>query len=576
MKMNNKLYEYKEYNDIREIIKDVSEKFSDNIAFTVKEKEKGDTELKDITYERFQKEINYIGTALIDMGLKDKKIAIIGKNSYEWSVGYYGIINGTGIVVPLDKGLTETEIENSLIRAGVSCILCGKNQLETLVNIKKTRKTNLEKIICMEKVDNKGADYFYDILEKGKELIEKENDKRFINSKIDKDALATIIFTSGTTSQSKAVALSHYNIASVVNGLNGMEKIYDTDTNFCLLPFHHTFGSTGLLFMLSNGARNVFCDGLRHIQSNIVEYGVSVFVSVPLLIESMHKKIWQAIEKQGKTKLVETAMKLSNILMKCHIDIRKKLFKDIHKQLGGKLRFIVNGAAALDKKAARDFYLWGFDIVQGYGLTETAPVLTAETIVDFKFGSIGFQMSNVEVKIDNKDEEGIGELIARGPNVMLGYYDDEQATNEVIKDGWFHTGDLAYEDEEGYIFLTGRKKNVIVLKNGKNVFPEELEHLINQKEYVKESMVFGYPKKDDYIVSCKVVYDDEYVEKNLKLTNENQIKDYIWNDIKDINKTMPQYKHIKKLYISDEEMIKTSTAKIKRFEEIDKILKKGN
>lgn len=572
MKMNNKLYESKEYDDIREIIKDVSDRFSDNIAFTIKEKVKGDTKLKDITYEKFQKEINYMGTALTDMGYKDKKIAIIGKNGYEWIVSYYGVINGTGIAVPLDKGLTETEIENSLIRAGVSCIICGKNQLESIVNINKEGKTRLEKIICTEKNDEKGVDYFYDVLQIGKKLVENKNDQRFIDSKIDKDALATIIFTSGTTSQSKAVALSHYNIASVVNGLNKMEKIYDNDTNFCLLPFHHTFGSTGLLFMLSNGARNVFCDGLRHIQSNIVEYGVSVFVSVPLLIESMHKKIWQAIEKQGKTNLVRTAMKLSNTLMKCHIDVRKKLFKDIHKQLGGKLRFIVNGAAALDKTAARDFYLWGFDIVQGYGLTETAPVLTAETIVDFKFGSIGFQMSNVEVKINNKDEDGIGELIARGPNVMLGYYDDEEATNEVIKDGWFYTGDLACEDDEGYIFITGRKKNVIVLKNGKNVFPEELEQLINQKEYVKESMVFGYPKKDDYIVSCKVVYDDEYVDKNLHLANEAEIKDYIWNDIKEINKTMPQYKHIKKLYISDEEMIKTSTAKIKRFEEIDKIL----
>ena len=384
MKMNNKLYESKEYDDIREIIKDVSDRFSDNIAFTIKEKVKGDTKLKDITYEKFQKEINYMGTALTDMGYKDKKIAIIGKNGYEWIVSYYGVINGTGIAVPLDKGLTETEIENSLIRAGVSCIICGKNQLESIVNINKEGKTRLEKIICTEKNDEKGVDYFYDVLQIGKKLVENKNDQRFIDSKIDKDALATIIFTSGTTSQSKAVALSHYNIASVVNGLNKMEKIYDNDTNFCLLPFHHTFGSTGLLFMLSNGARNVFCDGLRHIQSNIVEYGVSVFVSVPLLIESMHKKIWQAIEKQGKTNLVRTAMKLSNTLMKCHIDVRKKLFKDIHKQLGGKLRFIVNGAAALDKTAARDFYLWGFDIVQGYGLTETAPVLTAETIVDFK------------------------------------------------------------------------------------------------------------------------------------------------------------------------------------------------
>lgn len=570
--MENVLYDCKDYQDIREVIYDIHDRFADNIAFTVKEKKEGKTSLKDITYDTFKKQIDYLGTSLIDMKLKDERIAIIGKNRYEWAVSYYGVINGAGIVVPLDKGLTEIETETSLIRAGAKAIICEENQLEMIKSIKKNGKTKLETIICMDKAKDKDVFYFYDLIKKGEELVEKKNDKRFIDAKIDKDAMATIIFTSGTTSNPKAVALSHYNIAQVVYGLDRMEKIYDTDTNFCILPFHHTFGSTGLLFMMSNGSRNVFCDGLRHIQSNIVEYGVSVFIAVPLLIESMDKKIWQAIEKRGKTKLVKFAMKVSNALMKCHIDIRKKLFKDIHEQLGGKLRFIVNGAAALDKNVCKDFYSWGFDIVQGYGLTETAPVLSGENLEKFKFGSIGFPMCNVQIEIDNPDENGIGELIAKGPNIMLGYYDDEEATKEVIKDGWFHTGDLAYKDKEGFLFITGRKKNVIVLKNGKNIFPEEIEQIINKKPYAIESMVFGYPKGDDFIVSCKVVYDKEYMKKELNLAKEEDIKEYIWNDIKAINKTMPQYKHVKKLYISDEEMIKTSTAKIKRFEEIDKIL----
>ena len=569
--MENALYYCKDYQDIREIIIDIRERFGNNIAFTIKEKNKNKVELKDITYNQFADEINYLGTALIDMGYKDKRIAIIGKNRYEWAVSYYGVINGTGIVVPLDRSLPEQEIETSLIRAGVNCIICEEKQLETIKKIKKAGNTKLDRIICMDKVKDKEIDDFYDLIKKGKNLVEKKKDKRLIDSKIDKDALATIIFTSGTTAQSKAVALSHYNIAQVVYGLDRMEKIYDTDTNFCILPFHHTFGSTGLLFMMSNGSRNVFCDGLRHIQSNIVEYGVSVFIGVPLLIESMDKKIWQAIEKKGKTKLVKNAMKISNALMKCHIDIRKKLFKEIHEQLGGKLRFVVNGAAALDKNVSKDFYSWGFDVVQGYGLTETSPVLSGENIEKFRFGSIGFPMSNVQIEIEDPDENGIGELIAKGPNIMLGYYDDEEATKEVMRGGWFHTGDLAYKDKDGYIFITGRKKNVIVLKNGKNIFPEELEQLINKRPYVVESMVFGYPKGDDLVVSCKVVYDKEFMEKE-KLTNKSKINDYIWKDIKEINKTMPQYKHIKKIFISDEEMIKTSTAKIKRFEEIDKIL----
>lgn len=570
--MDSELYDCKNYQDIREIISDIHDKYADHIAFTVKEKKEGNVSLKDITYDTFKKQIDYLGTALIDMGLKDERIAVIGKNRYEWAVTYYGVINGTGIIVPLDKGLPEGETENSLIRSSAKCIVCEEKQLEYIKNIKKNGKTKLETIICMDKVNDKNILYFYDLIEKGEQLVEEKNDKRFIDADIDKDAMASIIFTSGTTSSPKAVALSHYNIAQVVYGLDRMEKIYDTDTNFCILPFHHTFGSTGLLFMMSNGSRNVFCDGLRHIQSNIVEYGVSVFIGVPLLIEAMDKKIWQAIEKQGKTKLVKTAMKVAKFLMKFHIDIRKKVFKDIHKQLGGKLRFVVSGAAALDKEVSNDFYCWGFDVVQGYGLTETAPVISGETVKKFKFGSIGIPMCNVEMKIYEPDENGVGEVIAKGPNVMLGYYNDEEATNEVIVDGWFHTGDLGYKDNDGLFHITGRKKNVIVLKNGKNIFPEELEQIINKKPYAVESMVFGYPKGDDLIVSCKVVYDKEYVKDKLKLNNEEDIQNYIWKDIKDINTTMPQYKHIKKLYISDEEMIKTSTAKIKRFEEIDKII----
>ena len=304
----------------------------------------------------------------------------------------------------------------------------------------------------------------------------------------------------------------------------------------------------------------------------MVEYGVSVFIGVPLLIESMDKKIWTAVEKQGKTKLVKAAMKISKALMKVHIDIRKLLFKQIHDQLGGKLRFVVNGAAALNKRVSEDFYLWGFEVAQGYGLTETAPVLTAENRKKFRFGSIGFPMINVELKIDNPDENGIGEIVATGPNVMIEYYENEEATNAVIevdKDGkrWFHTGDLAYRDKDGYIFITGRKKDVIVLQNGKKVFPEELEKLVNELPYVVESMVFGLPKDDDVIVSCKVVYDKNY----FKDKSEDEIRDTIWNDIKEVNTKLITFKHIKKIIVTDEPMIKTSTAKIKRYQEVEKI-----
>lgn len=324
-----------------------------------------------------------------------------------------------------------------------------------------------------------------------------------------------------------------------------------------------------------DGATNVFCDGIRHIQTNLKEYKVSVFVCVPLLLEAMYKKIMNELEKQGKTKLIKTVIPISNFLLKFGIDIRRKLFKDIINQLGGNLRFVVSGASGIDKKVAKGFNDFGILTVQGYGLTETAPVLTAENEKCIRYASIGYPLTNVDIRIDNPNEEGIGEIVAKGPNVMLGYYENEEATNEVIeidKNGnrWFHTGDLAYMDKDGYIFIAGRKKNVIVLKNGKNIYPEELELLINNLAYVAESMVFGMPKEDDLVVSVKIVYNKEYKQENN--LSEEELRDKIWNDVKKINKELPNYQHIKNLIITDEPMIKTTTAKVKRFAEIEKII----
>ena len=573
--MENLLYKSRDYNNIREVTNEMREKFSQNIAFTVK---KPDKTYKDITYKQVLDEADYLGTKLIDLGLKDTRIAIIGKNRYEWVVGYIAVINGAGVVVPLDKALPKHEIEISLKRSKVETIICEEKYISDLKEIIKDGNTNLKNIICMDKVEDDSILDFRDLINKGKVLLKKKKDKRYIHAKIDNNKMATIIFTSGTTSESKAVVLSHRNIASVIYSLSCAEKILETDTNFCLLPFHHTFGSTGILFIMSKGARSVFSDGLRHIQSNFVEYGVSVFIGVPLLIEAMDKSIWNAVEKQGKTKLVKRAMKISDALLKVHIDLRRKLFKQIHDQLGGKLRFVVNGAAALNKKVAADYHSWGFDVVQGYGLTETSPVLAAENIKRYKYGSIGFPMINVEIRIDNPDENGIGEIVAAGPNIMLEYYENEEATNEVIEidengKRWFHTGDLAYRDEEGFIFISGRKKDVIVLQNGKKVFPEELEKLIASLPYVAESMVFGYPKNDDVIIACKIVYNKDYFEGK----DEKEIKDIIWKDIKEnINTKLISFKHIKKIFVTDEPMIKTSTAKIKRYQEVERILSKEN
>ncbi len=562
------LYKATEFETIRDVIRNAVKKYPENNAFILKNKKDKDVEYKKITYKQFGEDIDSLGTELVNLGLKGKRIAIIGKNRYEWIVSYLATVNGIGIVVPLDKGLPEAEVESSLIRSKTDCIIFEESYTEMIQNIKNAGNTNIKEYICMDKQENFTS--LEELIEKGNKLL-KEGNREFLDSPINPTEMSIILFTSGTTSMSKAVMLSHKNIASNIYAMTKCEDLRSTDTNIAFLPFHHTFGCTGILMFLSLGATNVFCDGLRHIQKNLVEYEVSTFVCVPLLIESIYKKIWQEIEKTNQTKKVKFGIALSKMLLKIGIDIRPKLFKPITSKLGGKIRMIISGASGIDPQVADGFRDFGIYVAQGYGLTETSPVLAAENVKYYKKGSTGLPMPGVEIKIDNPNEQGIGEIKAKGPNVMLGYYENEEETNKVLKDGWFYTGDLGYMDKEGFLYITGRKKNVIVLKNGKNVYPEELEVLIGNLPYVKENMVFGKEKDDDLVVSAKIVYNQDYMKDNYPDKTQEDIEKIIWEDIKEINKTMPNYKHIKNIIVTDQEMIKTTTAKIKRYEEIKKL-----
>ena len=560
-----KIYEAKEYGTIKEYIRDAIKKFADKDAFILKSKENDEIKYKHVSFKEFGKEVEELGTGLIGLGLQNKRIAIIGHNSYSWVKSYISVVCGVGIVVPLDKGLQVNEIEMSLVRSKADAIIFENEYLPIMEEIKKNKQTQVKEFISMDKI--KGFTCLKELEKEGEKLL-KQDDRRFRRYKPVPDELATIIFTSGTTSMAKAVMLSNKNIASNMYDLMCAEKILSTDVNLLFLPLHHTFGSTQMLLFFSNGATTVFCDGLRHIQENLKEYKVTTFVCVPLLLEVMYKNIWKAIEKQGKTKLIKSILNVSNFLRIFKIDLRRKLFKQIIDQFGGELRFIISGAAAINKEVAKGFNDFGIFTIQGYGLTETSPVLTGESEYHVRYGSVGLPLPSVQIKIEDKNEEGIGEIVAKGPNVMLGYYEMEEETNKVLKDGWFYTGDLGYLDKDGYLFITGRKKNVIVLKNGKNVYPEEIEQIITKLPYVSEVMVFGKEKDDDLVVSAKIVYDKDYVKNNYPNIKEEELKEIIWKDIKEINKTMPTYKYIKNLVISDEPMIKTTTAKIKRFEEI--------
>lgn len=569
--MENQLYEAKRFANLREILKNTVELYGKSDAFVIKKKNENGINYEHITYQMFNKEIDALGTAFINMGLKGKRIAIIAPNRYEWCTTYLATLNGVGIVVPLDKSLPEQEIALSLERSYADVVVFDGKYLEAMKEIKKNQ-SNIKYFISMDETKENDFIYYQDLVKKGKEKL-KQGDTSYQESEIRNEEMSIILFTSGTTSAAKAVMLSHKNIAENIYALNSIVKIYDTDTSLAFLPFHHTFGSTGYLFFMSNGATTVFCDGLRHIQQNLKEYQVTVFVCVPLLLEAMYKKINKEIEKQGKAKVVHYGKKVSDSLLKIGIDVRRKLFREILEKLGGNLRLVVSGAAAIDKEVAKGFNSFGITTIQGYGLTETSPVLTAENSKHIRYGSVGFPMINVEIAIDQPDQNGIGEIKAKGPNVMSGYYENPEATQEVLKDGWFYTGDLGYIDKDGYLFITGRRKNVIVLKNGKNIFPEEIELLINNLPYVAESMVFGMPKEDDYIPAAKIVYQKEYIEDGYPKITKQELEEKIWKDIKKINQGLTNFKHIKKIIITDEPMIKTTTQKIKRFEEINNLLR---
>ena len=565
----NKLREVPRFKNIKEIIYNSVKLYPNNIAFKIKtKKDEKEVEYKEITYKEFLEDINALGTALLDIGLGDKRIAIIGKNSYQWALTYVTNLLGNMVSVPLDKGLQIGELELSLIRSQADAIIFDEKNLDEINKIKNNGKTKIQKYICMSKLE--GYTCIEDLIKKGNELIKKEN-THFINMQIDEEKMSVLLFTSGTTEQAKAVMLSQYGIATNIYDMQIVEDFRPTDVNIAFLPFHHIFGSTGLLVMLSSGIKTVFPDGLRYIKENLNEYQVSLFVGVPILVDKMYQNIQKEIKKQGKEKIVNLGIKLTQFLLKLGIDIRRKVFKEIIDQLGGKMRFIISGGAPLDREVAQGFEKFGIHLVQGYGLTETSPVIAAENDKYQKAGSIGFPMRHTEVKIVDKDKNGIGELVVKGPNVMIGYYQDEERTKQVLKDGWFYTGDLAYMDKDGFLFITGRKKDMIVLKNGKKVFPEELETQINKIEEIEESFVYGMPvnnDQNDLKVSVKVVYDEEIVKAKYPNIKIEELKKIIWEKIKEVNKTFPQYKYIKGMILTKDPLIKTTTNKIKRNEEM--------
>ena len=562
------------FENLKEMMEKTVENFGERTAFY--RDGKGLEDSKKISYKEFMNDINSLGTALVEMGLKGKRIAVIGENRYEWELAYLAIVCGAGVVVPLDKALPDNEIESLIIRSEVEAIFYSNKYDGCMAQIQKEGNTKLKYFISMDLEKNDFNKYSQkEIIKKGRELLRNGN-KEYLESKINNEEMTIMLFTSGTTNQSKAVMLSQQNICTNVHDIRNVFELDETDRFLSFLPLHHTFECTvGFLYPLSIGGSIIFSKGVRHIADELKNFKITAMICVPVVFEKMYDKLIKTIDEKGKLGTVKKGIKLSNCLLKVGIDIRKKLFKEIHDNLGGCLRVMVAGGAALSPEKEKGFWDLGFNVLQGYGLTETSPVIAAELTKQKRLSSIGKKFPSVGVKIDDPDKSGVGELLAKGKSVMLGYYNNEEANKEVFtEDGWFRTGDLARIDKDGYLYISGRKKFVIVLKNGKNVYPEEIESLLEKSDLIKECMVFGMPAKDgDVTLSVKVCYDKDYIKKEFGEIKEEEIKEKIWNWVKEINKTMPKYKYVKKLLLTDEELVKTTTLKIKRNIEMEKIMK---
>ena len=549
----------------RELVEKRYETFGENIAFKYKE----NGEIKEISYNQFVEDIKAIAEVVLDSDVK--RVAVIGNNRYEWCITYLGVTTAGRIIVPLDKALTEKEIEKLLKRSEADAVVY-EERYENAVEDAIKQGCNIKHKICMDSLDKDGVTKLSELLEKGRKIRESKNTK-YEKVTINENEMYIMLFTSGTTNEPKAVMLSQKNICSNICAIADHVKVYQTDTLLSFLPIHHTFEcSITFLYGTYSGATVAFCEGLRYIADNLKEFKVTIFVAVPLVLETMAKKIQKAIADSGKKSLIDKMMKLSKALLKCKIDLRKKLFKPVLKQFDEYLRVVFYGAAPMDKVTIEWYNALGIELVQGYGLTESSPVITAESDERKRPGSIGIPLNNIEVKIDNPDKDGVGEILAKGPNIMLGYYENEEATKKALQDGWLHTGDFGYIDEDGFVYITGRQSDIIVLKNGKNIYPQEIEFLINKLPYVEENIVYARNKtKTDTLLCAKIVYNKDSLKEHFGEKTQKEYEKLVWQDVKNINKDLPTFKHIKEIILTDEPLEKTTTQKVKRYAEIKKM-----
>ena len=575
--------ELKNLQSLKDIINIRYDLVLDKTAFI--EKEAGKEKFENITYREVKNKINGLGTYMLNkLNINGEKIAVIGENSHKWYVTYMAVACGVGIIVPLDKGLPENEILSLIERSDVRAIVYSHRRSEMIQNIREDLPEDMIYIDMQKEKSDKEALSMDEIIAEGIKMIE-NGDRSFIDAKIDNNAFSVLLYTSGTSDKSKGVMLSHKNLCANIYSCSCVVPTFGKYTCFSILPMHHTYEFTlDYLFMTAAGGTIGICQGLKYFSKDIKIIKPDFVLCVPAFIERISKTIEKNIKETGKAKMIKVVQKVANGFNKMGIDFRRSVFKKVQEWFGGNLKYLFCGAAPLDPELIDIMESYGFNFLQGYGLTETSPLVSGTTLKFDANGTVGKAVEGVEIRIDlskNEDENSnIGEIIVKGDNVMLGYYNDPKATKEVLKDGWFYTGDLGYFNVAGNLVVTGRKKNVIVTANGKNIYPEEIENLINKLPFVAETMVYGKnkdKKSKDVIVAARITLDREAIEQKYgenNIPSDYEIYDIVLEEIKRINRMLSTYKNVKELEIKKDEFVKTTTMKVKRKEEIKKTTNK--
>ena len=577
-KRNKKHQPYKttDYKTIKEVFVNSIEKFADNTLILQKPSHK--EPYKEISYKQFGEDVIALGEKLIKILPKNARVVIVSETTYDWYVSYMAMLCGVGIAVPVDKELPDNELENVINRSKATAVIYSAKKKDSIKKIENSIpkvkyfiEMNSDEYIIGKHV---GINY---LIKEGKEIVE-SGDTSYMDIKIDPEEFKVLIFTSGTTSNSKGVMICNRNLAANINAVFAFMHLYPEDRLFSILPLHHTYESTiGFLVPFAAGSSIAICEGLRYIVPDMQEAKPTIMLTVPLLVENLYKKINETIKKSKKDGIVNSMIYITNALKAVNVDIKRKVFSEILENFGGRLRIIVSAAAPIDSKIAKWIEDIGIEFLQGYGLTETSPIaaLTPE-YEPSRYASTGIAVKDTDIKVLNPNEKGEGELLIKGPTLMLGYYEDEEETRKAIENGYFHSGDIGRIDADGFIYITGRSKNVIVTQNGKNIYPEEIEMLLNDIPEIKESIVYGQKESEDkrdkeLIITAKIIPNYKKIEeiygKNL---SDEEVQKIIWNKVKETNKKLTSYKAVKKIEIKKDEFEKTSTMKIKRYVETSK------